>query len=94
MTLDFGIRMLNMVVNGKVDNISKPIESKRLDNAIINNSRYSTTRDIAWSTQGKWIKKRNGSVENTCVVEKKKDTIHNSCNICSVSVFHYSCLWV
>ena len=52
MTLDFGIRIFNMAMNGKVDNVSKLIESKKSGNAVINNYQYSTIKffkDIVWS---------------------------------------------
>ena len=56
MTRYFGMTMLNTVPNRKVNNVSKPIESKRSSNHIINNSRYSIVklfRDIVWRIEGK-----------------------------------------
>ena len=50
------ITILNMVANRKVDNISKPIESTRSDNHIINNCWSSLAklfREIVWGIECK-----------------------------------------
>ena len=44
MTRYSGMTMLNMVANGKVDNVSKPIKSNRSGNRIINYCRYSLVK--------------------------------------------------
>lgn len=65
--------MLNMVVNKKFDNLSKPLESKRSDNHKINNCRHSVAklfRDIYGVDKVNGQKKRGVSVRATCVGEK------------------------
>ena len=58
----------------KVDNVSKPIESKRSGNHIINNCRYSIAKlfkDIVWSIEGKWKRKeKDESVRIACEGKK------------------------
>lgn len=56
------MRVLNMVTNGKVDDVTKPTESKRSGSAIISSCRCPTAKlfkDMAWGIGCKWTPKED-----------------------------------
>ena len=58
MTHDSGMRILYIVTNGKIDNVSQPTESKRSGNTIIKNYQQPIAKffgHIIWSTKGKCL---------------------------------------
>ncbi|XP_039118750.1 uncharacterized protein LOC120254784 [Dioscorea cayenensis subsp. rotundata] len=75
-----GMAMLNMVAIGRVDHGSKPFESKKSGNYIINNCRYSAAklfRDIVWSIECKWLEKEEWECESRLCGRKIDDILCN-----------------